>query len=328
MLWLLVLGAGGGVVAKELSEAGLTVVILERGRHLQLQDAHHDILNSQFDNSGPLGFGPDLGPNPRTFRLRSSEAARLVYANQDGSGRTGAAVGGGPTAYGCMAYRFVENDFKLKTLYGAPRGSTVEDWPITYAELEPFYSKAEWELGISGQGDANPFEPPRSRPYPLPPLPYDPQAKVFIRGAEKLGLHPYPAPLAILSQPYDGRPACIHCLYCTRFKCEVAAKSSIDVTMIPKALKTGQCQLRAQCFAREVLVGSHGRARGVSYFGPNKQLLEQPADLVVVSCSATESCRLLLNSQSKLFQPGLSNRTDQVGRYIMDHRWRYRRRFL
>jgi choline dehydrogenase-like flavoprotein len=218
-----------------------------------------------------------------------------------------------------MAYRFVENDFKLKTIYGAPPGSTIEDWPITYSELEPFYSKAEWELGISGQADANPFEPPRSKPYPLPPLSYDPQAKVFSRGAKKLGLHPYPSPLAILSQPYDGRPACIHCLYCTRFKCEVAAKSSIDVTMIPKALKTGLCQLRGQCFAREVLVDSRGRARGVSYFGPDKKILEQPADLVVVSCSATESCRLLLNSQSKLFPTGLSNRTGQVGRHIMDH---------
>ena len=312
-------GAGGGVVAKELSEAGLTVVLLERGHHYQLQDAHHDILNSQFDNSGPMGFGPDLGPNPRTFRLSPSEPARLVYANQDGYGRIAAAVGGGTAVYGCMAYRFVENDFKLKTLYGTPPGSTIEDWPITYQEIEPFYSKAEWELGISGQGDANPFEPPRNRPYPQPPLPYDPQSKVFFRGAEKLGLHPYPAPLAILSQPYDGRPACIHCLYCTRFKCEVAAKSSIDVTVIPKALKTGLCQLRPQCFAREVLVDSRGRARGVSYFGPDRKLFEQPADLVVVSCSATESCRLLLNSRSKHFPTGLSNRADQVGRHIMDH---------
>ena len=114
-------GAGGGVVAKELSEAGLTVVLLERGHHYQLQDAHHDILNSQFDNSGPMGFGPDLGPNPRTFRLSPSEPARLVYANQDGYGRIAAAVGGGTAVYGCMAYRFVENDFKLKTLWNPSR---------------------------------------------------------------------------------------------------------------------------------------------------------------------------------------------------------------
>jgi choline dehydrogenase-like flavoprotein len=153
----------------------------------------------------------------------------------------------------------------------------------------------------------------------MPPLPYDPQAKVVIQGAKKLGLHPYPAPLAILSEPYDGRPACIHCLYCSRFKCEVAAKSSIDVTMIPKALKTGLCQLRAQCFAREVLVDKRGRVRGVSYCGPDWKLYEQPADLVIVSCSATESCRLPLNSKSKLFPTGLSNRTDQVGRNVMDH---------
>jgi choline dehydrogenase-like flavoprotein len=89
--------------------------------------------------------------------------------------------------------------------------------------------------------------------------------------------------------------------------------------MIPKALKTGLCQLRAQCFAREVLVDKRGRVRGVSYYGPDWKLYEQPADLVIVSCSATESCRLLLNSKSKLFPTGLSNRTDQVGRNVMDH---------
>jgi choline dehydrogenase-like flavoprotein len=312
-------GAGGGVVAKELSVAGLSVVVLERGRYYHLQDAHHDILQSQYDNSGPMGFGPSLAANPRTFRLNSREPARLVYANEDGYGRTAAAVGGGTAAYGCMAFRFVEKDFQLRTLYGIPPGSTIEDWPMTYEELEPYYSKAEWEIGISGQAGLNPFDAPRSRPYPMPPLPYDPQAKVVIRGANKLGLHPYPAPLAILSEPYDGRPACIHCLYCCRFKCEVAAKSSIDVTMIPKALKTGLCQLRTQCFAREVLVDQRGRVRGVSYYGPDRKLYEQPADLVIVSCSATESCRLLLNSKSKLFPTGLSSRTDQVGRNVMDH---------
>jgi choline dehydrogenase-like flavoprotein len=312
-------GAGGGVVAKEMSEAGLTVVLLERGRHYEFQDSDHDILRSQFDNSGAMGFGPSLYANPRTVRHTPSEPARLVYANEADYGRTAAAVGGGTACYGCVAFRFVENDFKLRTLYGVPPGSTLVDWPITYEELEPFYSKAEWELGVSGHAGVNPFDPPRSKPYPLPPLPYVPQDELFIRGAKKMGLHPYPLPLAILSQPYDGRPGCIHCLYCVRFKCEVGAKSGSDVTMIPKALKTGLCQLRPQCFAREILVDSRGHARGVSYFGPDKKLYAQPADFVVVSCSATESCRLLLNSKSKLFPAGLSNRTGQVGRNIMDH---------
>jgi len=312
-------GAGGAVVAKELSEAGLRVVVLERGRHYKLEDVRHDILRSQNNNSGPLGFGPDLKAHPRTVRVNPEDPARLVYPNQHGYARTAAAVGGGTLAYGAYAFRFVEKDFRMKSLYGVPPGTTVEDWPISYAELEPYYTKAEQEIGISGQADLNPFEPPRSKSHPLPPLPYDRQAKVFIRGAKKLGLHPYPGPLAILSQPYDGRPPCIHCSYCIGFQCEVNAKSGMHATMIPKALRTGNCQLRAQCMAKEVMVDSQGRARGVAYFGPDKRLYEQPSDLVVVSCSATESPRLLLNSRSKLFPTGLANRFDQVGRHIMSH---------
>ncbi len=312
-------GAGGGVVAKELSEAGLTVVLLERGRHYKMQDARHDVLRSQYDNTGPLGFGPDIKSNPRTFRLTPDEPARLIYPNQGSYGRTDAAVGGGTVAYGCMSWRFVEKDFQMKTLYGTPPGTTVEDWPITYSELEPHYTKAEWEIGISGQAGANPFDPPRSKPYPLPPLPFDRQDRVFIRGAKKLGLHPFPLPVAILSQPYDGRPGCIHCIYCERFQCEVNAKSGMHATMIPKALATGHAELRAECMAREAVVDSQGRARGVIYFGPDKKLYEQPTDLVIVCCNATESPRLLLNSKSRLFPAGLANRTDQVGRHIMDH---------
>ncbi len=312
-------GAGGAVVAKELCEAGLTVVLLERGRHYRQEDARHDVLRSQYDNSGPLGFGPDIHANPRTIRLDSAQRAHIVYPNENGYGRTDAAVGGGTVAYGCMSWRFVEKDFKMKTLYGVPAGTTLEDWAITYDDLEPYYTRAEWEIGISGQAGANPFEAPRSKPYPLPPLPYDRPARIFLRGAERLGLHPFPLPLAILSQPYDGRPGCIHCTYCERFQCEVNAKSSMHATLIPKALRTSLCQLRAQCMVKEVVTDARGRARGVVYFGPDGKLCEQPADLVIVSCSATESPRLLLNSKSKLFPAGLANRTDQVGRHVMHH---------
>lgn len=312
-------GAGGAVVAKELTAAGVRVVLLERGPTFQMKDATHDILRSQYDTSGKLGFGPDVKANPRTFRLSPTEPAHLIWANQGGYGRTAATVGGGTTPYGCMAWRFAEKDFRLKSLYGVPAGTTLEDWPISYNDLEPYYTKAEYEIGISGEAGANPFEAPRSKPFPLPPMPYDRAGKVFVRGAKRLGLHPFPLPLAILSQAYDGRPGCIRCVYCERFQCEVNAKSTMHATLIPKALATRLCELRTGCMAREVTVDERGRARSVIYFGPDKKLYEQPADLVIVSCSATESCRLLLNSKSKMFPTGLGNRHDQVGRNILDH---------
>lgn len=310
-------GASGAVAAKVLTAAGLRVVVLERGRFFHMPDTTHDILRSQYDNSGALGFGPDLKKNPRTYRLTPDQKARLIFANQGGYGRTAAAVGGGTVCYGCMSWRFVEKDFRMKTLYGTPPGTTLVDWPISYQDLEPFYTQAEYEIGISGQAGANPFESPRSKPYPMPPLPYDRPANVFIRGAKKMGLHPFPLPLAILTEVYDGRPPCIRCTYCERFQCEVNAKSSMHATLIPKALKTGLCELRTGCVVREVKMDEHGRARGVVYF--KGQWVEQPADLVIVACSATESARLLLNSKSKLFPTGLGNRHDQVGRNVLDH---------
>jgi choline dehydrogenase-like flavoprotein len=312
-------GAGGAVVAKELSEAGLSVVLLERGRRYTKKDAHHDLLRSQYDNSGALGYGPAIKSNPRTFRLTPEQPAHVRYPNQGGYGRTAASVGGGTVAYGCMAWRFVPDDFRLATKYGVPPGSTVADWPITYDELEPYYTKAEYEIGISGQAGANPFDPHRSKPYPLPPIPFDRPAQVFARGARKLGLHPFPLPLAILTAPYDGRLPCIRCLHCERFQCEVDAKSSMHATMIPKAEATKRCEVRTECMAREVLVDSRGRARGVAYFDKERTPREQPADLVVVSCNASESARLLLNSKSRLFPDGVANRTGQVGRHILDH---------
>ncbi len=312
-------GAGGAVAAKCLSAAGLRVVLLERGPQVNAGQATHDILHSQYDTSGELGCGPALAANPRTYRLTPEQRARRIYPNQGGYGRTAACTGGGTPPYGCMAWRFAEKDFRLKSLYGVPAGTTVEDWPISYQDLEPYYTQAEYEIGISGRAGANPFEAPRSQPYPLPPLPYDRGGRVFARGARALGLHPFPLPLAILSRPYDGRPACIHCNACERFLCEVNAKSAMHATLIPKALATGLCELRTGCMARELRVDARGRARAVAYHGPDGQLQEQPADLVIVACSATETCRLLLNSKSKLFPEGLANRQGQVGRHIMDH---------
>ena len=103
---------------------------------------------------------------------------------------------------------------------------TMADWPITYADLEPYYSRVEWEVGVSGLAGASPFDPPRSRPYPVPPLPIKSTGVLTERAAEKLGWHAFPAPMAILSQPYRGRAACIQCGFCEQFGCEVGAKSS------------------------------------------------------------------------------------------------------
>jgi choline dehydrogenase-like flavoprotein len=146
-------------------------------------------------------------------------------------------VGGGSVHFTANYWRFHESDFEERSLFGEVAGAGLADWPIKYADLEPYYTKAEYDLGISGLGGANPFEGPRSKPYPLPPMPVKSSGVLFERGAKKLGLHPYPAPMAILSQPYQGRAACVHCGFCEYFGCEMRAKSSTLVSVIPHGRK-------------------------------------------------------------------------------------------
>jgi choline dehydrogenase-like flavoprotein len=196
-------------------------------------------------------------------------------------------------------------------------GAELRDWPITYDDLEPYYTKAEWDLGISGLGGSNPFDGPRSKPYPLPPMPVKSSGVLFERGAKKLGLHPFPAPLAIISEQYHGRPACVHCGYCEAFGCEVGAKSSTLAALIPAAVKTGRCEVRPNSYVRKIEVGKDGRVTGVIYFDAGGREVFQRAKAVVVCANGAETPRLLLMSKSNAFPEGLGNSHGNVGKYLM-----------
>jgi len=205
-------GGAGSVVAKELSTAGFRVVVLEQGPYLHEDSFRHDELKFK-DWYDPPFIGQETLTNvhalqPNTFRKDETQKAKLapmiIY---------GRCVGGGTVHFTANYWRFHEIDFVESTRWGPISGAALADWPISYAELEPYYTKAEEDLGVSGQAGASPFDPPRSKPYPLPPLPIKSSGVLFERGARKLGWHPFPAPLAILSQPYRGRSKCQHCGY-------------------------------------------------------------------------------------------------------------------
>jgi len=215
----LVIGAGaaGGVMAKELSTAGFSVVVLEQGPYLREHDYSHDEIKYTFQP----GLTNDPKVQPITYRKNNGETAKPMKAIEYGR-----QVGGGSVHFTGNYWRFHESDFHERTLFGDVPGTAFADWPITYSDLEPFYTKAEYDLGISGLAGANPFEAPRSKPYPLPPIPVKSSGVLFERATKKLGLHPYPAPVAILSQPYKGRGACVNCGFCESFGCEMRSKSS------------------------------------------------------------------------------------------------------
>jgi choline dehydrogenase-like flavoprotein len=230
-------------------------------------------------------------------------------------------VGGGTLSYGAMAWRYMPQDFRMRSIYGAPAGSSLEDWPITYDDLEPWYEKAEYEIGISGDYSGSPFFGPRKRPLPMPPLAPNREFQILEPAAKRLGLHPFHIPMARNSVPYNGRGPCMRCRWCVGFACEVDAKNGSQNTVIPTALATGNCELRTECMAKEILTDDRGRARGVAYFDADGRLQEQPCDIVIVSACAIESARLLLNSKSRLFPNGIGNRHDQVGRHLQGHHY-------
>ena len=310
-------GAAGGIVAEQLSLSGFRVALLERGRRQKFSETGHDELHSQRTTVLGNAFGPD---DQRFVREVEDGRGKIhtVLPSEGAYNNIAACVGGGTVSYGAMAWRYFERDFRMRSTYGAPAGSTLEDWPLTYQDLEPFYTKAEWEIGVSGKAGLFPTEPPRSQPYPMPPLPLTTEATLLEKAARRLGWHPFPIPMAINSVPYQGRPACISCPHCVGFACEVSAKNSTAVTAIPRAIATGQCDLRMEAVAKRIETSERGSATGVEYY-QNNQLYTQPCRAVVVSCSATESPRLLFNSASKLFPTGLANRHDWVGRNLQGH---------
>jgi choline dehydrogenase-like flavoprotein len=311
-------GAGGGIVAKELACAGFTVALLERGKWYTAFDCRKDDLRNQRTTPLGCGFGPDderyrrvlVGPDGREQVVKPSNWA---YGNN------AACVGGGTFSYGAMAWRFMENDFRMRSVYGPVEGSTLADWPIHYEDLEPYYEKAEWEIGVSGDDSGNIFKAPRKKALPMPPLPPGTEHQVLESAAKRLGLHPFHIPMLRNSVPYNGRGACMRCRWCVGFACEVDAKNGTHNTVIPKAMASGNCDLRTECVVKEILTDDRGHATGIAYFDAANHLQEQPADFVIVSASATESARLLLNSKSRLFPNGLGNRYDWVGRNLQGH---------
>jgi choline dehydrogenase-like flavoprotein len=304
-------GAAGGVIARELSIAGFSVVVMEQGPRLGPGDFEHDELKYNYLS----GITNDPNISPQTFRVSAAETAQrprwgnsLVYAR---------IVGGSSAHYTANFWRFHENDFNERTLLGAIPGTSFADWPISYQELEPYYTKVDWEIGVSGLAGASPFDPPRSKPYPMPPLPVKSSGVLLEKGSRSLGLHAFPAPMAIVSKAYRGRPACINCGFCIGMGCEAMAKSSVLYNMIPEAEATGRCEIRTHSYVFNVALDKHGRSTGVHYFDANKAEQFQKAKAVVLSANGGETSRLLLNSASGLFPQGLANSSGYVGKNLM-----------
>ncbi len=302
-------GSAGGILAKELSTAGFDVVLFEQGPYRRASDFQHDELSILFRDE-LTGGGSDV--NGQTFRHDEDQTATRLARAPAHYAQT---VGGSSVHFTANFWRFREIDFKERSALGAIAGTNFADWPITYDELEPYYTKVDWEIGVSGA--PGPFDAPRSKPFPMPPVPVKSSGVLLERAAKKLGLHAQPEPHAILSQPFNGRPACIHCGYCMFFGCEVGAKSSTLAAMIPLAEASGHCEIRAESAVFSIQTDGNGRASQVLYYDPDGNEQAQKAKAVVLSANGAESPRLLLMSANSQHRDGLANSSGYVGHNLM-----------
>jgi choline dehydrogenase-like flavoprotein len=305
-------GASGALAAKVLTENGISVTCLERGPWRQKESFGGDELA----NVNRYNLWPDPLLNPRTQRTSPDEEPTLGLFCP-----VPQMVGGGTVHWQGWLPRLTENDFRLRTVAGDVPGTTLVDWPITYSDLEPYYTKVEWAFGVSGMGGVNKYESFRSRDYPCPPMPSTKYGKKFYEGCTALGYNAFPTPMAALSRPYNGRSPTVLSAFAQQHGDPTGTRSSALSVWVPDALKTRRYDLRPDCYVREITVDDRGRAKSAVYQDADGDFLEQEADIFVLACGAVETARLLLLSRSARFPTGLANRSDLVGRNATFHEY-------
>jgi len=316
---IVIVGFGwtGGILAKELASTGLKIVALERGGP---RSTDPDFLDPQVHDELRYAIRYEMfqNTNKETLTFRNNSGQSALPMRKLGSFLPGTGVGGAGVHWNGVTWRWLEWDHQAYSQtvgkYGAkiiPADMQLQDWPMTYDELEPYYDTFEKTAGISGQAGnlngkkiprGNFFEGSRKNDYPNPPLLQSQSMLMFEKAANDLGYHPFFNPAANASQPYtnpDGVEfgACHYCGFCERFGCEVNAKGSPHFTVIPLAMKNPNFELRTRSTVLKVNMDSDGKkATGVTYLNAVGQEFEQPAEMVILSAFALWNVHLMLLS--------------------------------
>jgi choline dehydrogenase-like flavoprotein len=286
-------GAGGGTLANELAQKGISSVVLEAGKRIEL---------TEFRNDEDAMFELFTWLDPRT----SSGSWYVAKTSAELPVWTCKLVGGTTVHWGACALRFQEHEFKPRTQYGAIADANLLDWPVDLAEMGPYYDRAELKMGVTGT-------------HGIPRLPASGHGKVLFAGAKKIGYKQFMTTnMAINSVPRDGRASCQQTGFCVQ-GCVFGAKWSTLYTEIPAAEATGKTEVRPESQVLRIEHDASGKVTGVVYSGRNGSIERQKARVVAVAANSVESPRLLLNSSSRVFPQGLANSSGQVGRNYMRH---------
>lgn len=286
-------GPGGGTVANELCQRGVKVVLLEAGA----RQSPATFVNDEWKAFSQTAW-LDKRSTSGTWRVSKDFAALPAWICKT--------VGGSSVHWAGASLRLQEHEFRARTTYGEVAKASLMDWPLTLKELEPYYDKAENNMGVT-------------RTHGIPGLPGNNNFKVMYAGATRLGYkNVHTGRMAINSRPRDGRPACEQLGFCFQ-GCKMGAKWSTLYVEIPKAEKTGRLELRPECQALQIQHDARGKVTGVLYADKNGTRHVQKARAVCVACNSIESARLLLNSASPQFPNGLANSSGMVGKHYMRH---------
>jgi len=309
-------GAGAGPIISELAKAGQSVLVLEKGPWLREEDFFKDEMACCRRST----YTPKLEDEQHVLEEQMENGDWFSEATSESGWDfwNGNVVGGSSNFMSGYFYRLKPEDFRLLSEFGPIEGANIADWPISYEDMEPYYTKVETEVGISGKIIPHKFQEPRSTPdFPYPPTLEHPIVERIDAACEALGLQSLPTPRAVLSRPANGRNSCEYSGYCGSYGCSSGAKGSARAALLDAAVKTGNCEIRAHAKVYRLKSDSQGRITEALYYDADNQPRSVSAKLFVVACQAIETSRLLLASDGPKHPRGLGNNHNQLGRNLL-----------